>query len=147
MSSLSCSSSAVPPTSQPPLSVSTAPASSTTATTTTNTPVLECSPISATTASIPYLSLSPPPASTTTTDTPVNQGRSTQEDVTGDVRKRRNVNGKESHPNQNDDDRITSSETTSQSQISLWQGCLGKLVIIFGILILVAVGFHYFFLS
>ena len=60
--------------------------------------------------------------------------------VVGDVRKRRNVNGKESHPNQNgtcvymyrfcaiiihsdnfpsDDDRITSSETTSQSQIAL----------------------------
>ncbi|CAI8008945.1 hypothetical protein GBAR_LOCUS6078, partial [Geodia barretti] len=41
---------------------------------------------------------------TTTTNTPGNQGRSTQEAVTGqggDVRKRRNVKEQESHPNQN----------------------------------------------
>ncbi|CAI8027611.1 hypothetical protein GBAR_LOCUS15757 [Geodia barretti] len=66
--------------------------------------------------------------------------------VVGDVRKRRNVNGKESHPNQNDDDRITSSETTSQSQISLGQGCLGKLVINFSHSDPWQ-RFHYFFLS
>ncbi|CAI8014853.1 hypothetical protein GBAR_LOCUS9260, partial [Geodia barretti] len=77
-----------------------------------------------------------------------NQGRSTQEAVTGqggDVRKRRNVKEQESQPNRNDDDRITSSETTSHSQSALGQGCLGKLVIT--ILISVAVGLLYFFLS
>ncbi|CAI8014851.1 hypothetical protein GBAR_LOCUS9260, partial [Geodia barretti] len=85
---------------------------------------------------------------TTTTNTSGNQGRSTQEAVTGqggDVRKRRNVKEQESQPNRNDDDRITSSETTSHSQSALGQGCLGKLVIT--ILISVAVGLLYFFLS
>ncbi|CAI8008947.1 hypothetical protein GBAR_LOCUS6078, partial [Geodia barretti] len=37
----------------------------------------------------------------------------------GDVRKRRNVKEQESHPNQNDDDRITSSDTTSHSESAL----------------------------
>ncbi|CAI8050058.1 hypothetical protein GBAR_LOCUS27538 [Geodia barretti] len=65
----------------------------------------------------------------------------------GDVRNRQTVKEQESHPNQNDDDRITSSDTTSHSQSALRQGCLGKLVILFGILIFVAVGFLYYFLS
>ncbi|CAI8054043.1 hypothetical protein GBAR_LOCUS29538 [Geodia barretti] len=70
--SLSSSSSAVPPTSQPCLSVSAAPASSTTATTTTNTPVSESSTVSTTTASVPSPSLSSPPVSSTTTNTTTN---------------------------------------------------------------------------
>ncbi|CAI8056152.1 hypothetical protein GBAR_LOCUS30592 [Geodia barretti] len=75
------------------------------------------------------------------------QGKTTQEAITGQrggVRRRNTEREQGSHANQNDDDRITSSETTSHA---LGQSCLGKLVIIVIILIVVAVGLLYIFLS
>ncbi|CAI7991595.1 hypothetical protein GBAR_LOCUS785, partial [Geodia barretti] len=198
--SFSCSSSAVPPTSEPPLSVSTAPASSTTATTITNTPGQVMLPdlikLSTSQGDIRILKESAAKytqigALLLRDDTGAivsameqsdrvatveiiykqwiqededhswekliqcfrdvelnslardlelhfglpspsdrgNQGRNTQEDVTGtrgDVRKRQSVKEQESHPNQNDD-KMTSSGTTSHSQIAIGQ-CWARLV-------------------